>query len=105
MSEKVNCPFCDNIINSDDFRCSSCGALFSEPELPNVKFQDFGVFLALTLLTGGLFSIFWFFINAKPLTKLTTNKTDSVKLNIWLILLIVLFILLYMGVSRYLVPY
>ena len=104
MSEKVNCPFCDNIINADAYRCSSCGALFSEPGLPNVKFQEFSVFLALTLLTGGLFSIFWFIINAKPLTKLTTNKKDSVKLNIWLILLIILFILLYMGVTRYLVP-
>ncbi len=104
MSEKINCPFCDSIIDSDTYKCPSCGSLFTEPELPNVKFQDFGVFLALAFLTGGLFSIFWFIINAKPLTKLTTNKTDSVKLNIWLILLIVLFILLYMGVSRYLVP-
>ena len=104
MSEKVNCPFCGNIVESDAYKCPSCGSLFSEPKLPDVKFQEFRIFLALTFLTGGLFSILWFFINAKPLTKLTTTKKDSVKLNIWLILLIVLFILLYMGVSRYLVP-
>ena len=104
MSEKVNCPFCGNIVNNDAYKCPSCGSLFSEPELPNVKFQEFGVFAGLTLLTGGLFSIFWFIINAKPLTKLTTNRKDSVKLNIWLILLLILFALLYMGVSRYLVP-
>ncbi len=104
MSEKVNCPFCENIVDSDAYKCPHCGALFTEPQLPDVKFQEFSVFLALTLLTGGLFSIFWFIINAKPLTKLTTNKKDSVKLNIWLIILIVLFILLYMGVARYLVP-
>ena len=103
-NEKVNCPFCENMVDADAYRCSSCGALFAEPELPNVKFQEFRIFLALALLTGGLFSIFWFIINAKPLTKLTRNRTDSIKLNIWLILLIVLFILLYMDVSRYLVP-
>ena len=101
--EKVCCPFCDNMVEKDAYRCSSCGALFSEPELPNVKFKEFRIFLALAVLTGGLFSIFWFIINAKPLTKLTTNKKDSVKLNIWLILLLVLFVLFYMGVSRYLV--
>lgn len=104
MSEKVNCPFCGNIVEKDAYRCSACGALFSEPELPNVKFQEFRIFLALTLLTGGLFSIFWFIVNAKPLTKLTTNKKDSIKLNIWLILLLVLFVLFYFGFSRYLVP-
>ena len=104
MSEKINCPFCGNIIESDAYKCPYCDSLFSEPELPNVKFQEFGVFAGLTFLTGGLFSIFWFIINAKPLTKLTTNKKDSVKLNIWLILLLILFALFYMGVSRYLVP-
>ena len=104
MSEKINCPFCDNIIDSDAYKCPSCGSLFAEPELPNVKFQEFRVFIALTILTGGLFSIFWFIINAKPLTKLTTNKRDSLKLNIWLILLITLFVLFYMGISKFLIP-
>lgn len=103
MSEKVNCPFCNNMVKTDAYKCPYCGSLFAEPELPSIKFQEFRVFLALTILTCGLFSIFWFIINAKPLTKLTTNKIDSVKLNIWLILLLVLFICLYMGISRYIV--
>lgn len=104
MSEKVNCPFCENIIDADTYKCPFCGSLFTEPELPDVKFQEFRIYLALTILTGGLFSIFWFIINAKPLTKLTTNKKDSVKLNIWLILLIVLFIMYYLGIFKYFIP-
>ncbi len=104
MSEKINCPFCGNIIDSDAYRCPSCSSLFAEPALPNVKFQEFRVFIALIILTGGLFSIFWFIINAKSLTKLTTNKTDSIKLNIWLILLIALFIMFYLGISKFLIP-
>ena len=58
MSEKVNCPFCGNIVESDAYKCPSCGSLFEDPKLPDIKFKEFGTFVALLVLTFGLFGIF-----------------------------------------------
>ena len=55
MSEKVNCPFCGNIVEADLYRCPKCESLFKEPELPYIKFKEFRIFIALSVLTGGLF--------------------------------------------------
>ena len=81
MSEKVNCPFCGNIVESDAYRCSSCGSLFADPELPNIKFKEFGKFVALLVLTFGLFGIFWIVINYNAVNKLTVNSKDKIKFN------------------------
>ncbi len=81
MSEKVNCPFCGNIVDSDAYKCKSCGSLFADPELPNLKFKDFAVFVALLVLTFGLFGIMWLFINIKAINKLVINPKDSMKFN------------------------
>ena len=89
MSEKINCPFCGNIIETTDYRCSSCGSLFSEPELKGLRFKEFAPFIALEVLTFGLFGTLWFFINAKPLTLMATASRDKLKLN-WLIILLIL---------------
>ena len=61
MSEKINCPFCGNLIDADALRCEQCGALFKEPELPGIKFKEFGPFLAIDILTFGFFSTIWVF--------------------------------------------
>ncbi len=87
MTEKINCPFCGNLINVDVIKCSNCGALFQEPCLPDVKFKELGPFLAIDLLTLGFFSTIWFFINGKAINKLVEGKKDGLKLN-WLFLLL-----------------
>ena len=79
MSEKVNCPFCGNIVESDAYKCQSCGSLFADPELPGIKFKDFAVFVALLVLTFGLFGIMWLLINIKSINKLASDKKDSIK--------------------------
>jgi len=89
MSEKINCPFCGNLIESDTLRCEKCGALFKEPELPNIKFKELGPFLAIDVLTFGFFSTIWFFINGKAINELSESKKDCLKLN-WLVLLLAL---------------
>lgn len=89
MSEKVNCPFCGNLIEEGVYKCPNCDSLFNEPELKGLRFRDFGVFVALTVMTFGLFGTIWFFINAKTLNLLTGSKKDCIKFN-WLIALLVL---------------
>ena len=89
MREKVNCPFCGNVVNSDAYRCSSCNSLFTEPELKGLRFKEFAPFIALEVLTFGLFGTLWFFINAKPLTLMATETKDRLKFN-WLVILLIL---------------
>ncbi len=84
MSEKINCPFCGNIIDSEAIRCPNCASLFKEPELPKIKFQNFGVFMALYILLRGWFGIIWLLINTHAINKLTTQTKDNLKFN-WLI--------------------
>jgi len=95
MSEKVNCPFCGNIVEIDAYKCRSCGSLFADPELPGVKFKEFAVFVALLVLTFGLFGIFWVLINIKAINNLVVNPKDSMKFNV-LILISVLDVAAYM---------
>lgn len=100
-NESINCPFCGEVISNDILKCPSCGSLFAEPELPGIKFGEFGIFMALTFLTGGLFSIIWFLINARPLNSLTINPKDKLKLN-WLVALLIFDIIaFYTGVIKY----
>ena len=87
MSEKINCPFCDNQIEANAMKCPYCGSLFREPELPDIKFKEFGPFVAIDILTFGLFSTLWFFINGRAINRLTDNSKDSLKLN-WLVTLL-----------------
>ena len=94
MSEKINCPFCGNIIETDANRCPSCNSLFAEPELSDLRFKEFGIFIALEVLTFGLFGTLWFFINAKPLTLMATAARDRLKFN-WLVILLILNIVAY----------
>lgn len=89
MSEKINCPFCGNLIDDDALKCDKCDALFKEPELPNIKFKEFGPFIAIDILTFGFFSTIWFFINGKAINKLSEGKKDCLKLN-WLVTLLAL---------------
>jgi hypothetical protein len=89
MSGKINCPFCGNIIEKDTIRCSKCGSLFSEPELPKIKFQEFRTFVALEILTYGFFGILWFFINCKSINDLCNTAKDRIKLN-WLVFLLLI---------------
>lgn len=94
MSEKINCPFCGNIIETDANRCPSCNSLFAEPELNDIRFKEFGLFIALEVLTFGLFGTLWFFINAKPLTLMAKAVKDRLKFN-WLVILLILNIIAY----------
>jgi len=94
MSEKINCPFCGNIIEQEAYRCPSCNSLFTEPELVGLRFKEFAPFLALEVLTFGLFGTLWFFINAKPLTRMATAVLDKRKFN-WLVILLLLNIIAY----------
>lgn len=82
MSEKINCPFCGNIIDSDAYKCPSCDSLFTDPELPNIKFKEFGTFVALLVLTFGLFGLFWILINIKSINSLATDRKDNIKFNL-----------------------
>ena len=95
MSEKVNCPFCGNIVEADSYKCISCGSLFEDPELPNIKFKEFGSFFALLVLTFGLFGIFWILVNINAINQLAVNTKDKFKLNV-LILISILDVGLYM---------
>ena len=81
MSETVNCPFCGNTVEKDAYRCSSCGSLFADPELPNIKFKEFGTFVALLFLSFGLFGIIWTLVNTKAINQLAVNKKDCLKFN------------------------
>lgn len=81
MSEKINCPFCGNIIDSDAYKCPSCDSLFTEPELPNIRVKEFAKFVALLVLTFGLFGIFWILMNIKSINALVTSKKDGIKFN------------------------
>ena len=87
MCEKINCPFCGNLIDVNVIKCDNCGALFQEPNLPDIKFQEMGPFIAIDILTLGFFSTIWFFINGKAINKLVDGKKDCLKLN-WLFLLL-----------------
>lgn len=89
MSELINCPFCDTKIEANILKCPVCGALFREPELPNIKFKELGPFVAIDILTLGFFSTFWFFINGKAVNSLVSKPKDGLKLN-WLVLLLAL---------------
>ena len=101
MSEKVNCPFCGNIVETDLYRCPKCESLFKEPELPYIKFKEFRIFIALSVLTGGLFCVLWFLINAKAINKLVVNTKDALKLN-WLVLILALDLVAFcLGYIRY----
>lgn len=88
-TEIINCPFCGKDVNINAIRCNSCGALFADPDLPDVRFKDFRVFIALEFLTFGLFGTLWFFINDRAINKLAENLKDKLKLN-WLIGLLLL---------------
>ena len=81
MSEKINCPFCGNLVESDSYKCFSCGSLFEDPELPGIKFKEFASFVALLVLTFGLFGIFWLILNINPINQLTVNTKDKIKFN------------------------
>ncbi len=96
MPEQVKCPFCENFVDSDAERCSMCGAFFTEPQLKEIKFKDFGIFLALQLLTFGLFAILWFFINFRAINNLTVNERDSLKFK-WLAVLLGISLLAYIS--------
>ncbi len=87
MPEEINCPFCGNMVAMDAIVCSNCGALFKEPELPNISFKELGPFLAIDILTLGFFSTIWFFINGKAINKLAFGSKDKLKL-LWLVLLL-----------------
>ena len=88
MSEKVNCPFCGSIIESDAIRCPSCSSLFKEPELPGVRCQNFAIFTALYFVLRGWFGVLWFLFNTRAINSLATNKKDKLKFN-WLIILLI----------------
>ena len=96
MPEQVKCPFCENSVDSDTERCLSCGAYFTEPQLKEIKFKDFGIFFAMQLLTFGLFAILWFFINFRAINNLTVNARDSLKFK-WLAVLLGISLLGYIG--------
>lgn len=81
MSKEVNCPFCGAIVQEDEKKCPSCGSLFADPELVGLKFKEFGTFVALLVLTFGLFGVFWVIINAKAINNLVVNQKDKIKLN------------------------
>lgn len=88
MSKEIKCPFCNNIIDEESYKCPVCDAIFKTPELPYIKFQDFRMFLALIVLTFGFFATAWFFINIKSINKLCDRIKDNLKLN-WLVLLLI----------------
>ena len=82
--EETNCPFCGNIVKVNADKCSSCGALFKEPELTGIKFKEFRTFLAIDILTFGFFASVWFFINYRALNNLVVKERDTLKLK-WLV--------------------
>ena len=96
MPEQVKCPFCENSVDSDAEKCSSCGAFFTEPQLKEIKFKDFGIFFALQILTFGLFAILWVFINFRAINNLTVNPRDSLKFK-WLAAILGISIIGYIG--------
>lgn len=87
MEEIVKCPYCDAEINVNTERCPVCGELFTEPNLGNFKFQNFGLYCVLQVLTVGLFAKLWFVINFFQIKKLITNPKDDKKFSVLLLLL------------------
>ena len=89
MSNKINCPFCNNEIFDDANICEYCAAIFAEPNLKNIKFKELVPFTIIDCMTFGFFSTIWFFLNGKALNNLSTQTKDNIKLN-WLISLLAL---------------
>ncbi len=85
--EGTQCPFCGNTIENNAEKCSQCGALFREPDLPNLKFKEFRTFLAIDILTFGFFASVWFFLNYNAINDLATKVKDTFKLK-WLVILL-----------------
>ena len=85
--EVTQCPFCGNTIENNAEKCSQCGALFREPDLPNLKFKEFRTFLAIDILTFGFFASVWFFLNYNAINDLATKVKDTFKLK-WLVILL-----------------
>lgn len=92
--EETKCPFCGNNVEVNAEKCPSCGALFKEPDLPNIKFKEFRVFLALDVLTFGFFASLWFFINYRAINFLTKTDKDALKFK-WLVVLLLISLLVY----------
>ena len=89
MSNTINCPFCNNEISEHATICEYCGAIFTEPNLKNIKFKELIPFSVIDCITFGFFSTIWFFLNGKSLNNLSTSTKDNIKLN-WLITLLAL---------------
>lgn len=89
MSENVKCPFCDTLVENNIEICPNCKSWFVEPYLPNLKFTEFRIFLALSILTLGFFNMFWFFINKNTINNLIIKDSDRKKFNNLLICLLV----------------
>ena len=105
MSEKINCPFCGNIIEPNAYKCPFCESLFKDPELPNLRFKDFGSFVALLVLTFGLFGIIWVLINARNINKLVVNSKDNIKFNSLIAISLIDVIAYLFCLANYTVPY
>lgn len=87
MLEKINCPFCDEKIDNDSLKCPNCNALFKEPVLKGISFNELVPFSIIDVLAFGFFSTIWFFINFKAINKLTSSSKDGLKMH-WLIFLL-----------------
>ncbi len=88
MEEIVKCPYCDAEISINTEKCPVCGEFFTEPNLGKIKFQNFGLYCVLQVLTIGLFAKLWFIINYFQIKKLIINPKDVKKISALLLLLI-----------------
>ena len=97
MCDIVKCPFCDCEIENDVEKCPNCNALFTEPHINNIKIKSFSVFVCLQILTFGLFSTIWFFINRKAINNYSHNQRDVIKYNVLLSLLLITILAIMLG--------
>lgn len=93
--EKIQCPFCGNMIDKNVEECPYCNELFVEPNLPDIKFKEFRIFFALNVVTFGFFSYIWCFLNAKAINRLVIKPKDTIKFN-WLIGFMVINLMTYL---------
>lgn len=87
MQENIICPFCNNSLTGEEIKCPSCGALFKEPELKEIKFKEVVPFGIIDILTLGFFSTIWFFINFKSINNLIGSNKECLKFS-WLMFLL-----------------
>ncbi len=91
MTDKVKCPYCGKFIESTVKKCPYCGEYFVERTLP-IEIKSLGQFIVFSILTCGIYSLVWLFVNLPKFDLMAVSSKDRLKLIIPTFLITLLFI-------------